>query len=99
MRVLYDHQIFTNQKFGGISRYFFELIKRFEGVENSCDVASLFSNNAYYNKDINIQAIEYIGEWSDDSKHGQGTLSKTGCRALCIEHIVSGYLTSEHCTT
>jgi hypothetical protein len=29
MRILYDHQIFTLQKFGGISRYFCELISRF----------------------------------------------------------------------
>ncbi|MDD5597556.1 MAG: glycosyltransferase family 1 protein [Victivallaceae bacterium] len=27
MRILYDHQIFTYQRFGGISRYFAELIK------------------------------------------------------------------------
>lgn len=53
MRTLYDYQIFTQQQYGGISRYFFELIKRFDGVENSCDVATLFSNNAYYNKEIN----------------------------------------------
>jgi hypothetical protein len=28
MRVYYDHQIFCEQSFGGISRYFFELIKK-----------------------------------------------------------------------
>jgi len=30
MKVLYDHQIFTNQIYGGISRYFFELMKIFK---------------------------------------------------------------------
>lgn len=53
MKILYDHQIFTDQQYGGISRYFYELIKRFDGVENSSDVATLFSNNAYYNDSVN----------------------------------------------
>ncbi|HSD07319.1 glycosyltransferase family 1 protein [Flavobacterium sp.] len=53
MKILYDHKIFTTQKYGGISRYFFELIKRFDGVENRCEVATLFSDNAYYNDKLN----------------------------------------------
>ena len=28
MKILYDHQIFGSQKFGGISRYFVELMSR-----------------------------------------------------------------------
>lgn len=52
MKIQYDHQIFTQQQYGGISRYFYELIKRFDGVENSCDVATFFSNNAYYNQKV-----------------------------------------------
>jgi len=31
MKVLFDHQIFSIQKFGGISRYFVELMKNFTG--------------------------------------------------------------------
>jgi glycosyltransferase involved in cell wall biosynthesis len=53
MKILYDHQIFTTQQYGGISRYFFELIKRFDGVEHSCDVATHYTDNAYYNKEFN----------------------------------------------
>lgn len=53
MKILFDHQIFTQQQYGGISRYFFELIKRFEEVEDSCDVATHFTDNAYYNKQFN----------------------------------------------
>lgn len=30
MNVLYDYQIFENQKFGGVSRYFFELLSRYK---------------------------------------------------------------------
>ncbi|AWK03014.1 glycosyltransferase family 1 protein [Flavobacterium crocinum] len=52
MKIQFDHQIFSQQQYGGISRYFFELISRFDGIENSYNVATYFSNNAYYNKDI-----------------------------------------------
>lgn len=51
MEILFDHQIFTNQEFGGISRYFFELIKRFDNDNiDSCDVGIKYTNNAYLNK-------------------------------------------------
>ena len=53
MKILFDHQIFTQQRYGGISRYFFELIKRFDTVNNSCKVATLYTDNAYYNKNFN----------------------------------------------
>lgn len=51
MKVLFDHQIFTLQEYGGISRYFFELSKRFDGIENKCKVSTIFSNNSYFNAD------------------------------------------------
>lgn len=50
MKILYDHQIFTYQQYGGISRYFYELISRFDNFHNTCDVATLYSSNAYYNE-------------------------------------------------
>lgn len=50
MKILYDYQTFTIQQYGGISRYFFELIKRFNTVKSSCSVGAVFSNNAYLNK-------------------------------------------------
>ena len=69
MKLLYDHQIFTQQQYGGISRYFYELIKRFDGNENSCDVATIFSNNAYYNKDINGNLKEFLPNINFRGKH------------------------------
>lgn len=48
MRIAYDYQIFDSQKFGGISRYFFELIRHiaeFDGVETR--VFSPFFINCY----------------------------------------------------
>jgi glycosyltransferase involved in cell wall biosynthesis len=51
MKVLFDDQIFTLQEYGGISRYFYELIKR--GVKENdleVNVSLKLSNNAYLNK-------------------------------------------------
>ena len=48
MKVLYDHQIFEMQRFGGISRYFFELINIF-GKDDGLvyELPLCFSNNEY----------------------------------------------------
>jgi glycosyltransferase involved in cell wall biosynthesis len=46
MKILYDHQIFSWQKFGGISRYFYELIKHSEGLFDY-EVSGVFSENEY----------------------------------------------------
>jgi len=53
MKVLYDHQIFTSQTYGGISRYFFELIKYFNNNdETECELSLKYSYN-YYLKELN----------------------------------------------
>jgi glycosyltransferase involved in cell wall biosynthesis len=46
LKVLFDHQIFTAQKIGGISRYFYELMKHSNGLFEY-DVSGLFSENEY----------------------------------------------------
>jgi glycosyltransferase involved in cell wall biosynthesis len=46
MKILYDHQIFSWQKFGGISRYFYELMKHSEGLFDY-EISGLFSENDY----------------------------------------------------
>jgi len=53
MKVLYDHQIFTSQVYGGISRYFFELLKHFkDDGEVECELYIRYSNN-HYLKELN----------------------------------------------
>lgn len=48
MKILYDHQIFTLQKYGGISRYFYELIYHSDKMNYIKYTTSLiFSNNHY----------------------------------------------------
>ena len=57
MKVLFDHQIFNAQKFGGISRYFFELLSALrEDKEVKSDVALLYTDNEY------IQSDKYYAE-------------------------------------
>lgn len=48
MRILYDHQIFSSQVFGGISRYFYELMRCYDGTAGiTFELALCRSNNSY----------------------------------------------------
>jgi glycosyltransferase involved in cell wall biosynthesis len=50
MKILYDYQIFSSQKFGGISRYFYELYKELnkdELVDITADISILSTENHY----------------------------------------------------
>jgi len=52
MKILFDHQIFTSQIYGGISRYFFELMKNFRNNDEvECELSLKYSNN-YYLKEL-----------------------------------------------
>lgn len=51
MKVLFDHQIFSEQKYGGISRYFSEILKYGESdTEVLLELSTIFSNNYYLKK-------------------------------------------------
>ena len=48
MKILFDHQIFSVQKYGGISRYFFELMKNFQiSRALQFELSLKYSNNVY----------------------------------------------------
>lgn len=48
MKVLYDYQIFVEQKYGGISRYFFELLNSYqEDGDIDAHISLALSNNHY----------------------------------------------------
>ncbi|MBM9501983.1 glycosyltransferase family 4 protein [Leptospira sp. 201903071] len=48
MKIFYDHQIFSMQKFGGISRYFFEILIRLRKNKNAeIDHSVIYSFNEY----------------------------------------------------
>ena len=68
MNLLYDHQIFSLQEFGGISRYFYELISFLE-KDTFIDVSGYYSNNYYlektqYRKKACLKNISFKGKTS-----------------------------------
>ncbi|WP_303840113.1 glycosyltransferase family 1 protein [Selenomonas ruminantium] len=69
MNVLYDHQIFSWQKYGGISRYFYELIKRVS-VSERVDLYQGFHVNKY--------GLEKIGDFGKLFSCQKIELPKTG---------------------
>jgi len=61
MKILYDHQIFSMQKFGGISRYFSELFFHFNNKKDiSIEVRLLLSDNYYLSKTKIIKYINFL---------------------------------------
>lgn len=59
IRVLYDHQIFDLQKFGGISRYFAEIISNINEDEAETEIALRFSDNFHlYEKRLNKEILK-----------------------------------------
>lgn len=59
MKILFDHQIFSSQRFGGVSRYHVELIKN---LKAKWQIPLLFSNNAYL-KEI-MPATGFFPDWN-----------------------------------
>jgi len=60
MKVLYDHQTFTLQTYGGISRYFYELYSRFNLSDQEATIPLMFSNNAYLNTQTSRKVKSYF---------------------------------------
>jgi hypothetical protein len=53
MKILYDHQIFILQKYGGISRYHYDLIKDLNISDVEREASLLLSNNLFIqNKNV-----------------------------------------------
>lgn len=48
MKILYDHQSFTGSKYGGVARYFYDLMYTLKHQSNAeVELSVVFSNNAY----------------------------------------------------
>lgn len=54
MKILFDHQIFSWQKYGGISRYFVEMMKRFQINDTIQFDISLYLTDNKYLKETNL---------------------------------------------
>lgn len=68
MKVLYDYQIFRNQRYGGISRYFTNLIRFYE--KEDVVVPCYHAKNYYYNKLVGGYDYKYesmLFEYINDS--------------------------------
>ncbi|MDR6193705.1 glycosyltransferase family 1 protein [Siphonobacter sp. SORGH_AS_0500] len=53
MKILFDHQIYSNQKFGGISRYFYELSRGIKSLGHEIENTIKYSENVFTDdKDI-----------------------------------------------
>jgi len=62
MKITYDYSIFSNQDYGGISRYYFELINNLSRYENlELDIVAPFFKNEYINKGFNSSQIKIHG--------------------------------------
>lgn len=61
IKVLYDYQIMLGQKYGGISRYFFELIQRFKlSSKITPKLYCLFNDNTYFSEGKNHRGYSKI---------------------------------------
>ncbi|MDD3154575.1 MAG: glycosyltransferase family 1 protein [Victivallaceae bacterium] len=68
MRILYDHQIFSSSRFGGISRYFCELFREFSDSGSAqWQASAFFTNNEY------LQALSsrphFLPDWKFRGKN------------------------------
>lgn len=70
MKILYDHQIFTLQKYGGISRYFYELVREFNTMQNiDYEISLLLSNNYYISDKKFVNYIDLLHQKNFRGKH------------------------------
>ncbi len=64
MKILYDHQIFAIQEYGGVSRYFLELIihlKKLAGLD--CILPLKFSNNFFIRNSNLVKTEAFLPRW------------------------------------
>lgn len=53
MNILYDHEIFSYQQYGGIARYYCEMIQRLNSHKDShCRIGAKFSNTEYLKQGV-----------------------------------------------
>jgi len=65
MKVVYDHQVFFNQKYGGISKYFSCLLKGLNNLSLNLELV------AYFSKNINFQETDLFKFMKFKERYGQ----------------------------
>jgi glycosyltransferase involved in cell wall biosynthesis len=62
MRILFDHQAFTEQRYGGVSRYFTELISRLQKDPGfDCRLSFRYSNNEHLPEARSLPVKRFLG--------------------------------------
>lgn len=65
MKILYDHQCFVMQQYGGISRYHYHLIKELNKLNDVQAVLALkYSNNFYFSNDKDFKVNKFFPQKS-----------------------------------
>ena len=60
MKILYDHQCFTQQQYGGVSRYHYQLIKELNKLQEiEVNLSLKYSNNFYINEDKSFSTKKF----------------------------------------
>jgi glycosyltransferase involved in cell wall biosynthesis len=86
MKILIDHYIFVTQKHGGISRYFYELLKSFRKNEYvNVKTSIMLSNNAYLLSDSNMNIKSFF---KNNSFKGRGLLMMTLNKINTIKNLI-----------
>ena len=63
MKIQFDHQIFASQRYGGISRYFYELVKGFDALDDiRTDVSVLLSDNHYISDKKHTNQKDFLSQ-------------------------------------
>ena len=69
-KILFDHQIFCAQEFGGISKYFTEIFKEFERNSNIKPLLSFKYHNNSYLKNLNsLSSVKVLGRFNIRGKN------------------------------
>ena len=70
MKILYDHQIFAIQKYGGISRYFYELLSYYsKNPDVQCELSLLKTGNYYLRDSKLIDGSMFVDRNNNDENH------------------------------
>ena len=70
MKIVFDHQIFSAQTYGGIARYFYEIydhIDKLEGMET--ELPLWVSNNAYLLRDGRVRSSRFFPNFNFRGRH------------------------------
>lgn len=85
MKILFDHQIFASQKYGGVSKYFAELL--YNLPEGSWDLPKILSNNEYAYQLGLIQGCKFL---PNREFRGKGRMMSEMGKPSAILKIMSG---------